>query len=133
MAKLDLAASFLMRGSTPNANDAETLVELSVNDPNGGPVFLKFPPDPADPRRPVRIWVALSLTLGCTPVELVIEKICDQSHPTFYGLIVRPENQDVRLQDLGPCVLGIIVEQGADRGQTLACSCTPARVAYTQG
>jgi hypothetical protein len=126
MAELDVAGSFLItigRGAGP-----ETCVVLSVSDADGKPVVLHFPNPPDADRRPVYIFVALSAMFGAFEIPLRIVEVQPQE-AGFYGLGVEgPRDLGVRLEQIRPSTLGIVVETGADRGQALACACPAADV-----
>jgi hypothetical protein len=49
--------------------------------------------------------------------------------PGFCSVRVKCDIDPTPLEDQGLATLGIIVDDGTDRGQTLACACSPAEVA----
>jgi hypothetical protein len=124
MAELDVCGSFLItigRGAGP-----ETWVVISVASEDGKPVSLTFPKDPEE--GPVDIFIALSAMFGAFDIPLRIVEV--QPEPAgFYGLRVEgPSDLGVRLEATRPSALGIVVDNGKNRGQALACSCGGAEV-----
>jgi hypothetical protein len=124
MAELDVSGSFLI--TIGRGNGPETWVVVSANHENGKPVAFKFPKDLLE--GPVHIFVALSAMFGADEIPLWIREV-QPMEPGFCGLrVVAPDDLGVKLQDLRPSSLGIVVTVGKDRGQALACDCGGATV-----
>lgn len=123
MAALDVSGTFFItigRGDGP-----ETWVVVSVNNEDGTPKLLNFP---KDSRGPAYIFVALSAMFGAFAIPLGIVEVQPQE-AGFYGLRVEaPGDVGVRLEKMRPSSLGVVIADGMDRGQTLACSCGGAEV-----
>ena len=119
MAQLNVEGAFLItigHGSGP-----ETIVVISVSDGEGRPVIV-------DLDQEVEAFVALSAMFGNFAIPLRI--VDHQPMPLgYYGFRVEaPKDLGVDVYETVPATLGIVVEKGGDRGQTLACSCEGARV-----
>ncbi|CAA9418840.1 hypothetical protein AVDCRST_MAG82-1290 [uncultured Rubrobacteraceae bacterium] len=87
--------------------------------------------DPQRPavEQPVDVFVALSAMFGAFPIPLRIVEV-QQQEVSFYALRVEaPRDLGIRIEQTRPSTLGIIVDDGPDRGQALACSCGAADVA----
>lgn len=127
MAELDVSGSFLItigRGAGP-----ETWVVISVSSEDGKPKLLNFPKKP-DGQQPASVFVVLSAMWGAHEIPLRIVEV-RQQEPGFYGLRVEPSSNDAavdRLEAIRPSTLGIVIDDGTDRGQALACSCGAAEV-----
>jgi hypothetical protein len=125
MAELDVSGAFIItigHGSGP-----EVEVAISANYEDGKP--YDFPRELE--KMPVSIFVALSPMWGGWFLPLKIVKVIDQAHsvPGFCAVRVENEWSDIPpLDQVKPATLGIVVDDGADRGQCLACSCGPAEV-----
>ncbi len=126
MAHLDVSGNFLItigHGAGP-----EMLVVLSVCQEDGDPKRLDFG-EPPDAQHPVDVFVALSAMFGELEIPLKIVKVQSGPQKGFYVLRVEgPGDLGVRLEQTRPSVLGIVVDDGTDRGQALACSCGGATV-----
>jgi len=124
MAELDVSGSFLItvgRGQGP-----ETWVVVSVNNQDGTPVDLKFPKHLQE--GPVHVFVALSAMLGPSEIPLYIVEV-QPMESGFCGLRVQaPSDLGVKLEDVKPSSLGIVVTVKKDRGQALACDCGAAQI-----
>jgi hypothetical protein len=125
MAELDVSGSFLI--TIGRGNGPETWVAVSVSSEDGKPASLKFPKRSGG-LQPVEIFVALSAMFGAFPIPLRIVEV--QAQPAgFYALrLEAPADLGARLDATRPSTLGIIVDDGIDRGQALACSCGGAEV-----
>ena len=125
MANLDVSGNFLI--TIGHGEGPETNVVLSVSDEDGKPKFLDFP-DPPDSRQPAHVSVVLSAMFGAFQISLRIVEVMPME-TGYYGLRVEaPSDLGVRLEQTRPSVLGIVVGDGTDRGQALACSCGGADV-----
>lgn len=126
MAELDISGNFLItigQGAGP-----ETWLVVSVSDPEGRPVLLDFPQDPSDGTSPIHIFVALSAMFGAFQFDLRIAAR-ELGNPGFYGLrLEAPPDLGVRLDQIRPSSLGIVVKTQRDAGQGLACDCGGAEV-----
>jgi len=124
MAELDVSGSFLItigRGDGP-----ETWVIVSTNDENGKPMLFKFPKHLEE--GPVRIFVALSAMFGAYEIPLTIKE-WQPMEAGFCGLrVAAPSDLGVKLHQLRPSSLGIVITAGKNRGQALACDCGGADV-----
>ncbi len=125
VAKLGVSGSFLItigHGAGP-----ETEVVLSVSDQDGNPKLLDFREPPSD-EQPVRVFVALSAMFGAYEISLRIVEV-RTLETGFYGLRVEaPKSEVGRLENMRPSALGIVVDDGTDRGQALVCACGGADV-----
>jgi hypothetical protein len=128
MPELDVSGAFLItigHGAGP-----ETEVAISANYEDGKP--YEFPKSLKPEEMPVRIFIALSPMWGAWFIPLKIVAVIDQVHdePGFCGVRVDHEWGEMpSLDDMKPATLGIVVDDGRDRGQGLACSCRLAEVA----
>jgi hypothetical protein len=129
MAELDVSGTFLItsgRGAGP-----ETWVIISVNNEDGTPKLLNFRDNPGY-HRPAYVFIALSAMFGVYEIPLDIAEIRPLLALGFYGLRVEINPSyglgDTRLESTRPSTLGIVIDDGADRGQALACSCGGAEV-----
>ena len=127
MAELDVSGSFLItigRGAGP-----ETWVVISVSSEDGMPKLLDFNyPGQPDSEHPAQVFVALSAMFSTFAIPLRIVEF--QPMPLgFYGLRVEaPSDLGVRLEATRPSALGVVIDDGTDHGQALACSCGGAEV-----
>ncbi len=125
MANLDVSGNFLI--TIGHGEGPETNVVLSVSEEDGNPKLLDFP-DPPDSRQPAHVFVVLSAMFGAFQISLRIVEVMPME-AGYYGLRVEaPSDLGVRLEQTRPSVLGIVVDDGTDRGQALACSCGGAEV-----
>jgi hypothetical protein len=121
MAHLELSGSFLItigHGAGP-----ETLLELAANRDDGSPFDLA-----SLDRDAVRFFVALSAMFGSFRIDLNIVNVTHQA-PGFaaYELKV-PSDLGATLDGIHPGTIAVVVDDGTDRGQTLACGCAGATV-----
>ena len=122
MAQLDIAGSFII--TIGQGRGPETWVVVSTNGEDGSPFQLPQDPDQGS----VEVFVALSPMFGAFEIRLRIVEF-KFGEPGFCALRVEaPHDLGVKLEDMRPSTLGIVVEAGGDRGQALACSCKPAEV-----
>ncbi len=125
MAELGVSGSFLItigHGAGP-----ETWVVVSVGSDDGNPKFLDFPAGDPD-QGPADVFVVLSAMSGAMEIPLRIVDL-QPMQLGFYGLRVEaPDDLEVRLEDTRPSTLGIVIDDGTDRAQALACSCGAADV-----
>lgn len=128
MAELDVSGTFLItigRGAGP-----ETWLVLSVNNEDGTPKLLNFSQN-SDDQQPAHVFIALSAMFGALEIPLRIAEVQPQE-PGFYGLRVEindpRELGNAQLEATRPSTLGVVVADGTDRGQALACSCGGAEV-----
>jgi len=124
MAKLDVSGTFLITiggGAGP-----DTWVVLSVSDGDGNPKLLDFQEPPAE--QPVDVFVALSAMFGAFQISLRIVEVQQQELGFFALRVEAPHDLGVRVEQTRPSTLGIVVNDGTDRGQALACSCGAADV-----
>jgi hypothetical protein len=123
MAELDVEAVFLItvgRGDGP-----ETWVAISVSRDDGSFEQLHFPKHPQD--GPVHAFVALSAMFGAGDVPLYVVEV-ESQEPGFCAVRVQaPSDVGVKLEEMRPVAIAIVVDTGTDRGQTLACACPGAR------
>ena len=121
MAKLNVSGRFIVTigyGAGP-----VIWVEVCVSDQAGKSVQLTFPKDPND--GPVKLFVLLSALLGPGQFALKITDLVWQDNG-FYAFLVQAPGDVGNLNHIGVTTLGILVSEGADNGQALACSCSPA-------
>ena len=126
MAKLDVSGSFLItigHGAGP-----ETWVVISVSSDDGNPKSLDFQ-DPQSPfaDQPVDVFVVLSAMFGAFRITLRIVEV-QEREPGIYALRVEGPSDLSEIEQTRPSTLGIVVDDGTDRGQALACSCGAADV-----
>jgi hypothetical protein len=124
VAKLEVSGSFFIApGETPVP---ETWVAISVLSADGNPKDLDFPAG----NPPVEVFLVFSALFGADEMSLRILDD-DRQRPGFYVLRVETfADLGQRLDQIGPVTLGIIVDDGTDRGQALACSCGVAEVSH---
>jgi hypothetical protein len=129
MAKLDVSGNFLITVGQ-GLLGPETWVVLSVSDQAGNPKFLNLLDLAEDPwRQPVQISLLLSAMFVPTHIPLSIVEIKGLHDPGWYGFRVEaPSDLGARLEQTRPSVLGILVDDGTDRGRAFACSCGGAQV-----
>ena len=128
MAKLDVSGTFLI--TIGHGEGPDTWIALSVSSDDGNPKSLDFQdPDPQDPfaDQPVDVFVALSAMFGAFRIGLRIVEVQEQE-PGFYALRVVGPSDLSHIEQTRPSTLGIVVDDGTDRGQALACSCGAADV-----
>lgn len=132
MAKLDLCATFLLRGQ-PNHPDDDLYLELSVSDQTGNPVNLHFFPLGSGAAQPVNVFIALSEEFVCNAVVLTIVDIVEVDRGFYCLTLVNNAVGGMRLGHIGISTLAIAVDQAPDNGRTLACACNPAIPARPKG
>ena len=122
MAGLDVSGAFMLtigHGEGPEVN-----VALSIRNDDGTPTVLSLPdPDDSGATWPIRIFTGLSAKYGTAAFPCVVTDVEDVVPPPagFVGLVVELEHsREVgRLAGLGLGALGVIVEDGSARGQTV--------------
>jgi hypothetical protein len=125
VAYLDVSGNFLI--TIGHGDGPEMVVVLSVCQEDGNPKDLHFG-EPPHVQSPVDVFVVLSAKFGETALPLRVVRVTPMG-PGYYGLRVgAPSDLGVRLEQTRPSVLGIVVDDGTDRGQALACSCGGADV-----
>jgi hypothetical protein len=123
MAALRVSSSFLITRGT--GAGPQTWVVVSATREDG--TSFQFPL--TIEKMPVKVFIALSPTFAASAIQLKIVEVKPQE-PGFCGLRVDPKPSDVlSIDQMKPSALGIVVDDGTDRGQALACSCHPAEVA----
>jgi hypothetical protein len=126
VAKLDVSGSFLI--TVGGGAGPDTWIALSVSSDDGNPKSLDFQ-DPQSPLsdQPVDVFVTLSAMFGAFRITLRIVEVQEQE-PGFYALRVEGPSDLSHIELTRPSTLGIVVDDGTDRGQALACSCGAADV-----
>jgi hypothetical protein len=123
MAELDVEAVFMI--TVGGGAGPETWVAISTSREDGSFEQLSFPKHPQD--GPVDAFVALSAMFGPADIPLYVVEVQSQQ-PGFCAVRVQaPSDVGVKLEDMRPVAIGIVVDTGKDRGQTLACACPGAR------
>ena len=129
MANLVVSGDFLIR-TNPGL---ETWVVISVSEEDGSPKPIEFHEPIREHNQPVHFFVSLSVTFALNEIPLRIVEVRPQE-PGFYGLRVEAHDPETgTIESIRPAALGIIVDDGMDRGQALACSCGTATVMGTIG
>jgi hypothetical protein len=124
VAKLDVSGSFLIWATT--GVPPETWVVISVLKEDGTPKILNFQDLPAA-NQPVVVFVSLSAFFSAHVQPLRIVEVHEQN-PGFYALRVEYRDRVLPLEGIRPTTLGVIVQDEAERGQALVCSCDVADV-----
>ncbi len=122
MASLDVSGAFMLtigHGEGPEVN-----VALSIRNEDGTPTVLALP-DPKDLEAswPIQIFTGLTAMFGTSAFPCVVTDVQDvfAPPPGFAGLVVDLEHSRElgRLAGLGLGALGVTVEDGPNRGQTV--------------
>src|SRR5262245_51517957 len=120
---LNVDGKFLITRGMTTTSGPSTWVLVSACSKDGQAFAL-----PEDlPQDTVQVFVALSATFGASywPLEIVEVRRVESG---FVGYRVESAGGGVAVDTLGPSALGIVVYDGTNRGQTLACSCGGAHL-----
>jgi hypothetical protein len=121
MGHLEISGSFIItigHGAGP-----ETLVEVCASHDDGTPYDLLSAKGDQ-----VRFFVALSAMFGSYRIDLDVVDVDHQDAGYAAYQVKVPNDLGVTLDKIRPSTIAIIISDGTDRGQNIACGCAGAEV-----